>query len=326
MHNSLLHTILAKNTSELPVKDFLQKVVDEHPYFSPAHFFLLQQLHSDDEQYAPLAAKTALFFNNPYWLQFKLQHTAEEAPLKQAPVVALYANSKIEGDKVPGAFLASGFEKVNQPVEIFDTNSDNDDDSAVLVEAPGRNDQISINGNSETVVEEVVTGQAESSLPENTDNDDDNAVLVPDENQHEPMQEIKIDLAASLKSAENEQAPAFEPMHLVDYFASQGIKLSNEVQGADKLGRQLKSFTDWLKTMKKIHIPEQGAGLSGAEIAVQAMAEKSNTENEIVTEAMAEVFAQQGKVAKAAEVYQKLSLLNPAKSAYFAAQIEKLKG
>lgn len=326
MHNSLLHTILAKNTNELPVKDFLQKVVDEHPYFSPAHFFLLQQLQPHNEEYAPLAAKTALFFNNPYWLQFKLQHAPEEAPVKQAPVVALYANNKHEDDKVPGAFLASDFEKVNLPEEIFDANADNDDDNAVLVEAPGSNEEVSINEDPETAVEEVVTGQTESSLPENTDNDDDNAVLVPDENQHEPIQEIKIDLAASLKSAENEQAPAFEPMHLVDYFASQGIKLSDEVKSADKLGRQLKSFTDWLKTMKKIHIPEQGAGLSGAEIAVQAMAEKSNTENEIVTEAMAEVFAQQGKAAKAAEVYQKLSLLNPGKSAYFAAQIEKLKG
>lgn len=326
MHNSLLHTILAKNTSELPVKDFLQKVVDEHPYFSPAHFFLLQQLHSDDEQYAPLAAKTALFFNNPYWLQFKLQHTAEEAPLKQAPVVALYANSKIEDDKVPGAFLASDSRKANLPEEIFDNNSDNDDDSAVLAKVSNNNEEVFVSEDSVSLVQEAATVQAQSDLPENTDNDDDNAVLAAAETQHEPMQEIKIDLAASLKSAENEQAPAFEPMHLVDYFASQGIKLSNEVQGADKLGRQLKSFTDWLKTMKKIHIPEQGAGLSGAEIAVQAMAEKSNTENEIVTEAMAEVFAQQGKSAKAVEVYQKLSLLNPAKSAYFAAQIEKLKG
>jgi hypothetical protein len=41
---------------------------------------------------------------------------------------------------------------------------------------------------------------------------------------------------------------------------------------------------------------------------------------------MAEVFARQGKMAKASEVYQKLSLLNPAKSTYFAAKLENLKG
>ena len=40
---------------------------------------------------------------------------------------------------------------------------------------------------------------------------------------------------------------------------------------------------------------------------------------------MAAVLAKQGKLAKAIELYQKLSLMNPSKSAYFAAKIEQLK-
>jgi hypothetical protein len=40
---------------------------------------------------------------------------------------------------------------------------------------------------------------------------------------------------------------------------------------------------------------------------------------------MAEVYLQQGKPKKAIEIYQKLSLLNPSKSAYFAAKLEILK-
>ena len=124
----------------------------------------------------------------------------------------------------------------------------------------------------------------------------------------------------------NENVPAFEPMHLIDYFASQGIKLSDEVQTADKLGKQLKSFTEWLKTMKKIHTPDNEANAGISDIAIQALAAKSNKEGEIVTEAMADVLVQQGKAGKAIEVYQKLSLLNPSKSAFFAAKIEQLKG
>lgn len=58
---------------------------------------------------------------------------------------------------------------------------------------------------------------------------------------------------------------------------------------------------------------------------VQKMAENSNKEEDIITESMAEVFAQQGKMQKAREVYQKLSLQNPAKIAYFVAKIESLK-
>jgi len=147
-----------------------------------------------------------------------------------------------------------------------------------------------------------------------------------EESENEPeIAPIKITLP-NMEAAVDEHAPAFEPMHLVDYFASQGIKLSDEVQTADKLGKQLKSFTEWLKTMKKIHIPDSEANASISDIAIQALAAKSNKEGEIVTEAMAEVLVQQGKAAKAIEVYQKLSLLNPSKSAFFAAKIEQLKG
>ncbi len=114
----------------------------------------------------------------------------------------------------------------------------------------------------------------------------------------------------------------FEPLFATDYFASQGIKLSEEVQPTDKLGKQLKSFTEWLKTMKKVHgapIPTESAPV---DMVVQKLAEKSNQEDEIITESMAEAYLQQGKTQKAREIFEKLSLFNPSKSAYFAAKIE----
>jgi hypothetical protein len=116
----------------------------------------------------------------------------------------------------------------------------------------------------------------------------------------------------------------FEPLHASDYFASQGIKLSEEALGADKLGKQLKSFTAWLKTMKKVHPDKLPADNIATETAVQTQAEKSNFEEEIVTEPMAEAYILQNKQAKAIDIYNKLSLLNPAKSAYFATKIESL--
>jgi len=119
----------------------------------------------------------------------------------------------------------------------------------------------------------------------------------------------------------------FEPYHTVDYFASQGIKLSKAEAGAkDSFGRQLKSFTEWLKTMKKLPKASIEKMLSeNEESKVVADAIHSIENKEVITEAMAEVFEKQGMVEKAAEVYQKLSLLNPGKSAYFAAKIEDLK-
>ena len=138
--------------------------------------------------------------------------------------------------------------------------------------------------------------------------------------------DLQKQLPVGPKNTLSAEQMLFEPMHMVDYFASQGIKLSQEALQTDKLGKQLKSFTEWLKTMKKVH-PEKVVTIAEkTELLVQNLAEKSNIEDDVLTEAMAEVFAMQGKNNKAIEVYEKLSLLNPLKSAYFAAKILPLKG
>jgi hypothetical protein len=301
MQSSVLDNLLKQNITGLPVKDFLQQITLQYPYFSPAHFFLLQQLKETDADYNGQAAKTALLFNNPHWLYFQLQQTTA---VKQTPVIAMFDNNtaiNVESN-VPQLKMEEA-----KPAEF--TNNQPAEKEVIL-----ENNEAAVAPFAETAAEEL-----------NSDNDDDTSVLV-NENTSLPAEEIpEINLAASIKKAENENAPAFEPMHMVDYFASQGIKLSDEALATDKLGKQLKSFTEWLKTMKKIHTNTTTTS-EGTDVAVQAMAEKSNIENEVITEAMAGVFARQGKTAKAIELYEKLSLLNPPKSAYFAAQIKKLKG
>ena len=118
----------------------------------------------------------------------------------------------------------------------------------------------------------------------------------------------------------------FEPFHTVDYFASQGIKFKEEEKPKDKFGQQLKSFTDWLKTMKRLPVSEITKAVEvNSEQKVEQLAEHSLKDREVVTEAMAEVWEKQGNAAKAIEIYSKLSLLDPSKSPYFAAKIEDLK-
>lgn len=145
----------------------------------------------------------------------------------------------------------------------------------------------------------------------------------------EPVQEeiAVMEEAPVAEKPKQEETLLFEPLHATDYFASQGIKLSEVIQPGDKMGRQLKSFTDWLKTMKKVHpdgLKEKTAADGSIDPSVQALAEKSNKEEEVLTESMAEVYLQQGKTNKAKEIYEKLSLLNPSKNAYFAAKINEI--
>ncbi|MGH2553821.1 MAG: hypothetical protein ACRDEB_08885 [Chitinophagaceae bacterium] len=118
----------------------------------------------------------------------------------------------------------------------------------------------------------------------------------------------------------------FEPFHTVDYFASQGIKFREEEHPKDKFGKQLKSFTAWLKTMKRLPATEVSNIITpNTEQKVEQLAEHSLTDREILTETMAEVWIKQGNTQKATEIYSKLSLLDPSKSFYFASKIEELK-
>jgi hypothetical protein len=114
-----------------------------------------------------------------------------------------------------------------------------------------------------------------------------------------------------------------EPYHSVDYFASQGIKIENRIPGKEEtaLDKQVKSFTDWLKTMKRL---KYQPATEYIDPLVETQAKKSLDQKEIVTEAMAEVWVKQGKFTEAAQVYARLMLLYPEKTPYFAARLQEL--
>lgn len=133
----------------------------------------------------------------------------------------------------------------------------------------------------------------------------------------------------AIEKTKEEDALLFEPYHTIDYFASLGIKLNQEPQPDDKLGRQLKSFTEWLKTLRRLPeaVIEETTGSNNQpeqDTYIEEIAAHSLEEKEVVTEAMAEVLLLQGKKEKALAVYDKLSLLYPDKRAYFADKINEL--
>ncbi|MEO6893602.1 MAG: hypothetical protein ABI136_01135 [Ginsengibacter sp.] len=182
----------------------------------------------------------------------------------------------------------------------------------------------------ENATEELVEKQNNEELPQPVNEQIienpvlDNKDLSNQNIEHEIKEESAVSNEEEEEEEDHDEIP-FEPLHTVDYFASQGIKLNEEALNNDQLGKQVKSFTAWLKSMKKLHpgqLPEQNEVI---ERLIQTSSEVSNQNVNVLTEAMAEVLVKQGKSEKAIEMYQKLSLLNPSKSAYFAAKIEILK-
>ena len=92
--------------------------------------------------------------------------------------------------------------------------------------------------------------------------------------------------------AKNAESIVFAPYHMIDYFASQGIKLVLEDQPMDNFGKQLKSFTDWLKVMKKLPPRSVSENTNEKEAErIRHFAAHSIEERDILTESMAEVLA-----------------------------------
>ncbi|MEY3433549.1 MAG: hypothetical protein RL131_1485, partial [Bacteroidota bacterium] len=116
-----------------------------------------------------------------------------------------------------------------------------------------------------------------------------------------------------------------EPYHTIDYFASQGIDLSKETQ-KDELSTKVKSFTAWLKTMKRLQPEIDNSSQKDLETEYKG-SETSAMEqtDEVITETMAEVYLKQGMKEKAISIYKKLSLQNPANSHIFADKILRIK-
>jgi hypothetical protein len=291
----LFETTFKRKLSAKDNKAYFTQLTEAHPYFSIAQFYLLLQTEKESADYTRQAAKTALLFNNPFWLQFQLQQTrstpldvtdpsptsntiseklspeniipveSQEAEIPKKVDLSSSPQSWNEGNPIP----ASHFNEGNTPL-VNDTDSEEE----ILPEQMIAPFQFKININTADITEDKIT---------------------------------------------------FEPLHTSDYFASLGIKLSNKALDSDKLGKQLKSFTEWLKDMKKMQPDQIPLQSDQADLSIQKLAEASNLETGVETEAMAEVLIQQGKKQKAINVYKKLSLLNPSKSAYFAAKIDQLK-
>ena len=390
--NLLFEKLFKRKLSDAGTRQYLADIVKEHPYFSPAHFYLLSNLNKDAAEYQQQAAKTAILFNNPFWLQFQLQeitddsrktastkNVAEEismqaSPVEEAslrsepmeedviietaspdrlmdippadekePVIQAGRTDEIKLELLPEQAIVLNHENAVQeltevspgseeptiePVHLID-ESDKADDTAPAVLSNAAHSGIKHLDSSIPVEDVVNTEPTGHFLNEGaplvndteTGDEDDETETETAETATRPLNfKLNIDTSAT-----TDDTIIFEPLHTSDYFASQGIKLSSEIPTSDKLGRQLKSFTEWLKTMKKVHGEQLPLQSAQAESSIQQLAEQSNKDDTVVTEAMAEVLVQQGKAGKAIEVYKKLSLLNPAKSTFFAAKIDQLK-
>jgi len=316
--DQLVKTLLRKETlAECSLQE-LENFAASNPYLGAAQLLLTKKLQQEDPaRFDAQLQKTYLFFHNPLWVQRLLSENGEalitvpakepaptavippEIPEKTEPTIV---NPALETDLTPVINPLSNTEPAESTPEELPAQEEPTEATVLPV--------------AETT-DEKVTAEAENTATN-------------------PATELTTEPVVTSTQAETAFQPGmpaaaedplvFEPYYTVDYFASQGIKMREEEKPKDKFSQQLRSFTGWLRTLKKLPAMEiEKAPVTAGEHKAEQLAASSLQNPEIVTEAMAEVWILQGNKAKALEVYDKLSLLEPAKSTYFAAKIEALK-
>ncbi|KAA9038504.1 hypothetical protein FW778_13150 [Ginsengibacter hankyongi] len=312
--------------------DVLEKNAKEYPSSSLAVFLLLYHYKKIAHPgFEKLAKKTALLFNNQHWLQFQLSNKVSQNITHE--IIDRHNSLEKElTNEGKGEMKISPLENfINEPHEIKENYEE-----PTLIDSLRQQESIA-NENAETdfsqvsQIEEMASEANETETKiisqdsreegtQQTDETKDNFNETVTSNTFQQQEPVSNEIAEK-----EEEIIAFEPLHTVDYFASQGIKITEELLTNDKLGSQMKSFTAWLKSMKKLHPGKLEEQSLATEKLIQTSADESNINTEILTEAMAEVLIKQDKKEKAIEMFSKLSLINPSKSAYFAARIESIK-
>ena len=313
---ALVRSLFRKESLDDCSLEELQAMARQYSYFSPVQYLLAEKLRTTDENlYKEQLQKLSLHFNNPLWLDYLLSsYETEESPVPaksgigeatKEVIGSLEKNGSsesavnIDEQEIPGPtvnneIVASPASESSEPMkdEIFESTEKNKE----ITESVGQNNTESEIGTPAPFAEENTEAQ------------------------------IAMSPVPGLGNEPVETELSFQPYHTVDYFASQGIKFIVEEKPTDRFGKQLKSFTEWLKTMKRLPQIETAKITDiSSDKNVEQMAEHSIDESEVVTETMADVWIKQGNKEKAIEIYHKLSLLNPDKSAYFASLAEQLK-
>ena len=311
---SILQYLFKKNAlADVSVEE-ITHCVQQYPFFPLGHFLLTKKLQPFNETaFLEQLEKTTLYFHDPLWLHYLLQqpeflNKPEELRLSEAEKLAAGTEgpdkASSASDPFPGDLAVGDLENTRAFASTHDMIEDVVLHQESIYEIPG---DFAVK-RPPVLENEVVYAQAA-----------DSQAMIEQERAGAPEEEEE--------DSADDTAAAPVPLqayYTIDYFASQGIKIGNEIKADDKLGKQLKSFTEWLKTMRRLPEVTEEVMEKSSDKEVEQLAAHSLEENEVITEAMAEVLVKQGKHQQAGVVYRKLSLINPLKIAYFAAKIEAL--
>lgn len=340
----------------------MEQLVADHPYFSAARLLLARKVYQQTGDLQSIAVKKALLYTNQHHYAYQVI-TAEqqlmEVENRVAPVIPedslpeeIVTQPGITASIVDEIAAAEVLPVVEDriPVIIPEETEEEEimtvEDTIATAEPVTEEEEEVITGEEATpfaiadfepvAVEETTAPDVAPPVIQAAAEPAPEATIEDNGSQSGP---IKIFPMALGDTEETELI--FQPLYTDDYFAYKRLKNPEEADDLNEQGAaEMKSFTSWLRQMKdnfvgktskdwyqqQLHrIYEEDDEPEVSETVEKMAMDSIVFNNDIVSETLAEIWVRQHQYSNAIKIYQKLSLLNPDKNAYFAQKILALK-
>ncbi|WP_440133863.1 hypothetical protein [Chitinophaga sancti] len=337
----------------------IDRIISQYPYFTAARLLLARKQYCEQKNLlAPAVKKAQQFSNNMhYFYRFITTDEVVVEPVVAAPYESGAETAEADAYEAPdygdtiteepayGAEVTEGaaYESAlaETPADVYEAPFVEESEEITTFTS---DDELHIGTDNVTVtpeepepevIKEQIKEEEQEMVPEPIIVASDLPATITGEEVEKPFKIFPLEMPA----LEDSSTLTFQPLYTDDYFAYKRLKDPEKADELSEKGRaEMKSFTSWLKDMKtsfadkaskdwyrqQINQSYQDADPEVSE-AVEKMAMSSITlNNDMVTETLAEVWAKQRQYNTAILIYQKLSLLNPGKSAYFAQKIKEL--
>lgn len=267
--------------------DELLKIQEEYPYFQLASIISLKAVKQNKTTYykSHLAKVATKVISREVLFDFLYPEYQQAIETKVEPIVAKKEVVVSEPQK-PVSKTVEANELINTAPSKIEPSKDIKSKSELMEEVKARLSEIKVE--SKTTEKSHISKEKEST--------EVNPKKITSEKENNSLDKEKPAKHASLS------------------------KPKKEIKPIDR-GSYSNIIANFIKTNPSINRPEDKT--YDEEIA---LANKSLEESyDLVSETMAELFVKQGHIKKAIKVYEKLILISPEKSTYFAARILKLK-
>lgn len=283
--------------SNSPTTEELWQLVKEYPYFQVARLMLARNLSDKQHEAFPLALRLAAAYAGDRSLLKKLiEHKLETILTIQdaKEEKTVYSEKEVKSPEI----IVS-----NKPIDCLDNQEESIKSKVIIEEILEIKPTPETFSAQATETEKELTKTPEPDIIVNTQNSFYNQL-------RKRLLEVPIDeTPGEVEVVQNAEKVENEPNEEIEDEGENNIKLRNQQELIDKFIREEPRIST---PKKEFFNPE--------DIAKQS----TLLPDDIVTETLATVYEQQGHFTTAIKIYERLMLLFPEKSRYFAARIEEI--